>query len=210
MISRKEAISIGASAAMGMLFPTAAFAGNGEQKQDGSGGNCDMTCLPYLPSPGTIVDKSLLIEDRLLKVQPGMTARNMIDLIGVPPCKIEFTPDFAIIAYRYTGTIYPLSCDYSVFVDATTQCVVRVGNACDGIGVNHVSIEMLESIDSNTSYADCVAMMGMPMMDFGFANSRSANWTDMDYVDGRLRTYSISINFENDMVTEISAMEYID
>lgn len=40
MISRKEAISIGASAAMGMLFPTAAFAGNGngvqKQLQDSS------------------------------------------------------------------------------------------------------------------------------------------------------------------------------
>lgn len=211
MINRRTALSAGVTALASMaISPMAMAAGNGVQKQDGSGGNCDMTCLPIFPSPGTIIDKSLLIEERLLEVQPGMTARNMIDIIGMPPCKIEFTPDFTVICYRYDSETHSLSCNYSVFVDAATQCVVRVGNAHDGIGANHVSRDMLESIDSNTSYADCIAMMGAPMMDFGFSNTRSANWTDMDYVDGRLRTYSISINFQDDMVTEVSAMEYID
>lgn len=93
-MNRRSVITAGAIAAASMaISPIAMAAGNGEQKQDGSGGNCDMTCIPYLPSPGTIVDKSLLIEDKLKQIEIGMTAREMIDFVGCSPSFIRKMPN---------------------------------------------------------------------------------------------------------------------
>ena len=90
-MNRRTALATIATALASMaISPMAMAAGNGAQKQDGSGGNCDMTCLPIFPSPGTIIDKSLLIKERLQQVQPGMTAREMIDFIGILPNEIVF------------------------------------------------------------------------------------------------------------------------
>lgn len=48
-MNRRTALAATATALASLaLSPMTALAGNGEQKQDGSGGNCDMTCLPNL------------------------------------------------------------------------------------------------------------------------------------------------------------------
>ena len=91
-MNRRTALATTATALASLAIAPMAFAGNGEQKQDGTGRNCDMTCLPYLHSPGTIVDKSLLVEVRLKQIEIGITAREMIDFIGFSPSFIRQMP----------------------------------------------------------------------------------------------------------------------
>lgn len=90
MISRKEAISIGASAAMGMLFPTAAFAGNGngngvqKQLQDGSCG----AMAPCYPANGT---RCFYLDPKYLDIDiQGMSIQEVIDLFECSPSEINF------------------------------------------------------------------------------------------------------------------------
>lgn len=101
MISRKEAISIGASAAIGMLFPTAAFAGNGNgvQKQDGSCG----AMAPCYPASGT---ECLYLDPKYLDVDiQGMSIQEVIDLFECTPNEIDFYPNkFALYTFAVSAT----------------------------------------------------------------------------------------------------------
>ena len=128
MISRKEAISIGASAAMGMLCPTAAFAGNGngvqKQLQDGSCG----AMAPCYPSNGT---ECLYLDPKYLDIDiQGMSIQEVIDLFECSPNEIDFYCDgytYYTFAVSTTGDCYGIIGAYGVMCKNFTVCEGDIG-----------------------------------------------------------------------------------
>ena len=83
MISRKEAISIGASAAAGMLFPTSAFAVHSRCQQQ-----LQEVMAPCYPANGT---RCFYLDPKYLDIDiQGMSIQEVIDLFECSPSEINF------------------------------------------------------------------------------------------------------------------------